>query len=166
MALFWESFSMNVTKLAERVSDLSICLQNYSKYLAGQARSLTSRLFVHCWCQYYSATWFCSTAYPESSVVVVESEIWLADFRQVAPLCVINLINNLELTDMFRTKRRCNASTVIQISWDILEMWAVKRNAVMTTLYMIFLQQWMKQWLELRQTERKAGLWYGTVNFL
>ena len=38
-------------------------------------------------------------------VAVVENEIWVADFRQVATLCVINL-TNLDVTDVFRTKSR------------------------------------------------------------
>jgi len=56
----------------------------------------------------YPATcpdWFCSTSYAEIRVAVTESEIWVADFRQMALVCVTQLMN-LELTDVFTTKRR------------------------------------------------------------
>jgi len=38
-------------------------------------------------------------------VAVVESKIGVADFRQVAPVCVTNL-TTLQVTDVFKTKRR------------------------------------------------------------
>jgi len=34
--------------------------------------------------------WFCSTFHAEIPVVVVESDIRVADFGQMAPLCIIN----------------------------------------------------------------------------
>jgi len=42
---------------------------------------------------------FCSISYAEISAAVFECEIMLADFRQVAPLYVINLMK-IELSDM------------------------------------------------------------------
>jgi len=47
-------------------------------------------------------------------VAVVDSETWVADFRQVAPLCVMNLME-LELTDVFRTKRRRRVPKIVCI---------------------------------------------------
>jgi len=43
--------------------------------------------------------WFSSTYYAERSAAVVDSEIRIADFRQVAPLCVVNVMN-IELSDV------------------------------------------------------------------
>ena len=75
---------------------------------ADRGRPLSSCRSTYCRSQFYSATctyWFCSISYAEIPVAVVESEIRIAYFRQVAPLCVINLMNS-GLTDVFRTKRR------------------------------------------------------------
>ena len=47
----------------------------------------------------------CLTPYAEIPVAVVESKIWVADFHQVAPLCIIKLTNT-KFTDVFRTKLR------------------------------------------------------------
>jgi len=51
--------------------------------------------------------WFCSTFYAEVPAAVVESEIRVADFRRVAPLCAINFMRS-ELINVFnvQTKRR------------------------------------------------------------
>jgi len=52
-------------------------------------------------CRFYSATCsdrFCSTCCAQIPVAVVDSEIRVADFRQMALLCVINLMN-LKLTE-------------------------------------------------------------------
>ena len=75
---------------------------------ADRGQPLSSGLSIHCSCRFYSATWpdwFCSTSYAEIPVVVIESEIRVADFHQMARLSVINLIR-LKLKDMMRTKRR------------------------------------------------------------
>jgi len=51
---------------------------------------LSSRLSIHCSCQFYTAThpedWFCSVCYAEIPVAVIKSEIRVADFCRVAPL--------------------------------------------------------------------------------
>jgi len=53
-------------------------------------------------CRFYSTTCPDScTSYVEIPVAVVGSIIRFADFRQVAPLCVIDVIN-MELADVFR----------------------------------------------------------------
>jgi len=70
---------------------------------SGRPCMTSSRLSIHRCGRSYSATcpeWFCRTFYAEISVVVVESEIRDADFRQVAPHCVINLTRQ-ELRDVF-----------------------------------------------------------------
>jgi len=54
-----------------------------------------SRLSIHCCYRFYSATcpvWMCSIFDAEISAAVVECEIRVVHYRQVAPLCVINLI--------------------------------------------------------------------------
>jgi len=48
---------------------------------------------IYCCSRFYSATcpdWFCWTSYTQIPAAVVESEIRVADFRQVAPLYVVN----------------------------------------------------------------------------
>ena len=72
-----------------------------------RGRPLSPRLLIHCCCRFYSATYpglVCSTFYAEIPVVVVETEIRVAGFRRVAPLCVINFMR-LELTVVFGRKR-------------------------------------------------------------
>jgi len=94
---------------------------------ADRGWSLFSRL---CCCRFYSTTCpdkFCSMFYAEIHVVVVESKRRVADFRQVVPLCVINLIRS-ELTDVLRTKRRWSLPKVMQIGSGFLKTWAVKRS--------------------------------------
>jgi len=68
-----------------------------------------------CCCRFYSTSWpdwFCSTSCAEISVVVVESEIHVADVRQVALLCVINF-TRLELQMWHRVQNKTTLTFVI-----------------------------------------------------
>ena len=53
---------------------------------------------------FYSATcsdWFWSTSYVEILIAVIESKMQAADFLQMTPLCVTELMK----LDVFRTKQ-------------------------------------------------------------
>ena len=54
---------------------------------------------------------------------------WL--YCQVAPLCVMNLVN-IKLTRVFRTKRRCSMTKVMKTGWGIVTMLTVKGISLAT----------------------------------
>ena len=99
---------------------------------ADRGRLLSSRLSIYCCCRFYSATcpdWFSSISCAEIPVAVVQSEIRVANFRQVAPFYVVNLMR-LKL-------KMCSEETVLkytpkvmQIASSISKTRAVKRSGL------------------------------------
>jgi len=53
---------------------------------------------------------------------------WL--YRYVAPLCVINVMNIVNSTNVFRTKWRWSVPEIMQIGSGVLKMWADKRSGL------------------------------------
>jgi len=82
--------------LHKKTQLVTLTSTKFAAVQADRGRPLSSRLLIHCWCRFYSAVWsdwFCSTSYAEIPVAVVESEIRVAYFSQVSPLCVIKSMN-------------------------------------------------------------------------
>jgi len=100
---------------------------------ADRGRPLSSLLSTH-WCyRFYSATYrhmFCSIFYAEIPVVGLEVEceisLRVVEVRQVAPLCVLNLMK-LQLTGVFKIKRVWSLAKSCKL-FRQFEAWAVKRG--------------------------------------
>jgi len=105
-----------------------------TKFAAVQADRgwpVSSRISIQCW--FPSATspyWLCSTSCVEIIVAVVESEIRVADFRQVAPLVVINLTIDTTSEQMCSEKTSLKCAKVMRIGAGVLKVRAAKRSGL------------------------------------
>jgi len=98
---WWHSGNKKRTQNAsEYMLILALCLVFFITLHCCKQEQLLSVLFSN-----LSRLVLHNTLYAEVPVAVVSSEIRVSDIRQMAPLCVINLLR-LELTDVLRTKRR------------------------------------------------------------
>jgi len=92
---------------------------------ADYGRSLSSRLLIHCSHRFYSATCsdrllniFCWT----SLGIHIVSKIQVVNFRHVAPLCMINLMNT-ESTNVCRIRWCWRMPKIMNISSGILKIY-------------------------------------------